>query len=81
MKLLLSILIISTLTSCGFLARELVAGKQCKKCEITDPNGLVVWMEDGCGGEVHNMELRAKATAYDFGCGHKLGCVTYKEGN
>ena len=49
--------------SCGYLFRELATPNRCKKCEIFDQNNNVVWFEDECGGELFNMELRAKATA------------------
>ena len=51
----------------------------CKKCEIFDQFNNVVWSTDECGGEVYNMELRAKAEAYDYGCDHTLRCNSYKK--
>ncbi len=65
--------------SCGYLFRELTMPNRCKKCEIFDQNNNVVWFEDECGGEVYNMELRAKAAAYDYGCNHNLKCNSYKK--
>ena len=37
----------------------------------------LVWSENSCGGGVYNMEQRAKATAYDLGCGHTVICEIY----
>jgi len=68
----------STLNSCGYMAREIFASKRCERCEIFDENNNVVWSEDNCGGEVHNMTLKAKAQAYDYGCNHRLQCEKYK---
>ena len=64
--------------SCAYMAREMVAPKSCKKCNVYDEQGNVVWTEDDCGGGVHNMVLRGKAAAYDLGCNHVLKCQTYK---
>jgi len=66
-------------SSCGYLFREIITPNRCKKCEIFDQNNNVVWFEDECGGELYNMELRAKATAYDYGCNHTLKCDSYKK--
>lgn len=77
-KLVLSVIII-TFTSCGYIAREMITPKSCKKCEILDQNNNLVWSENNCGGGVYNMEQRAKAKAYDLGCGHRVSCENYKE--
>ena len=49
-------------------------------------NAVTCWLalekvdeENGCGGEVYNMEQRVKAKAYDYGCGYTVHCETYKE--
>lgn len=60
------------------MAREIFASNRCERCEITDPYNNVVWSEDECGGAVHNMTMRAKATAYDYGCDYILVCEKYK---
>ena len=67
------------LNSCGYLFRELATPNRCKKCEIFDQFNNVVWSTDECGGEVYNMELRAKAEAYEYGCNHTLRCNSYKK--
>lgn len=74
-----SLSLMAILTSCGFIAREIFAAKRCELCEIVDQSNNVVWSEDNCGGEVHNMTMRAKATAYDYGCNHTLTCEKYKK--
>lgn len=79
MKKLIAIGSIGLLASCGYMARQVVAPNTCKKCEITNASGAVVWAKDECGGGVHNMELRAKAEAYDLGCGHKVSCTSYEK--
>lgn len=67
------------LNSCGFLFAEVIAPSHCKKCQIISEYGEVVDEENGCGGEVYNMEQRVKAKAYDYGCGYTVHCETYKE--
>lgn len=67
------------LGSCGYMVRQMATPNSCKKCEITNDFGTVVWTEDDCGGGVYNMEQRAKAEAYDKGCGFKVSCSTYKK--
>lgn len=66
------------LVSCGYMARQVLTPNTCKKCDIIDQFGEVVWSEDDCGGGVYNMEQRAKATAYDYGCGNTVNCYSYK---
>ncbi len=61
------------------MARELFAGKKCQTCEIRDENSTMVWSETDCGGGVYNMELKAKARAYDMGCNHTLTCNKFKK--
>ena len=70
---------VMSVTSCGYLFREVVTPNSWKKCEIFDQFNNVVWSTDECGGEVYNMELRAKAEAYDYGCDHTLRCNSYKK--
>ena len=65
-------------SSCAYMAREVVAPNTCKRCNVYDEQGNVVWSEDDCGGGVHNMVLRGKAAAYDLGCNHVLKCQSYK---
>ena len=77
--LLVILLFTISFSSCGYLFRELVTPNRCKKCEIFDQFNNVVWSTDECGGEVYNMELRAKAEAYDYGCDHTLRCNSYKK--
>jgi len=71
-------MILST-TSCGYLLREIVTPNNCKKCQIYNQSNDVVWERDECGGDVYNMELKAKAEAYDFGCDYTLKCNSYKK--
>ena len=75
-RLILSVTII-TFASCGYIARQIITPKSCKKCEILDHYNNLVWSENNCGGGVYNMEQRAKATAYDLGCGHTVICEIY----
>lgn len=77
-RLVLSVIII-TFTSCGYIARQIITPKSCKKCEILDQYNNLVWSENNCGGGVYNMEQRAKAIAYDLGCGHRVSCEIYFE--
>jgi hypothetical protein len=56
----------------------MVAPNQCKKCEVVDYSGNVVWSEDDCGGGIYNMEMRAKVEAYDRGCDYQVRCSTWK---
>ena len=80
MKSIIILLGISiSLSSCAYMAREVVAKNSCKRCEVINSSGDVVWSEDDCGGGVHNMELRAKGEAYDMGCGHTVNCTSYKQ--
>ncbi len=71
--------IIVSLNSCAYMTRSVVAPNSCKKCEVIDNMGTIVWSEDECGGGVHNMELRCKAEAYDYGCDHKCSCESYRK--
>lgn len=79
LALLMIFFFVMSVTSCGYLFREVVTPNSCKKCEIFDQFNNVVWSTDECGGEVYNMELRAKAEAYDYGCDHTLRCNSYKK--
>ena len=58
---------------------EAVASGSCKKCEVVDQWGEAVHTEDGCGGEVYNMEQRTKARAYEMGCDYTVRCESYKK--
>jgi len=58
---------------------EVVAPSHCKKCQIISEIGNMVDEEDGCGGDVYNMEQRIKAKAFDYGCGYTVDCETYKQ--
>ena len=78
-KTLLILGLVTILSSCGYMARELATPNTCKRCEIVDNWGTVVWSEDECGGSVYNMEQRAKAEAYDRGCDYRVNCDTYKK--
>ena len=78
-KLLAIYIFLFSLNSCGYLFREIISPNNCKKCEIYNQNNDIVWSSDECGGEVYNMELRAKAKAYDYGCNHTLSCKSYKK--
>lgn len=71
--------IIFLTNSCGFLFREIVTPNMCMKCEILNPSNVVVWSSDECGGEVYNMETKAKASAYDYGCDFTLNCKNYRK--
>jgi hypothetical protein len=82
MRILILFIVLTSLlslTSCGYIFREIATPSNCKKCEIFNLNGDIVWSTDECGGEVYNMELRAKAKAYDYGCNHTLSCKSYKK--
>lgn len=66
------------LGSCAYMARSIVAPNSCKKCQVIDPSGNVVWSEDDCGGGVANMDTRCKVEAYDRGCDYVCSCESYK---
>lgn len=67
------------INSCGYLFREIAMPNNCKKCQIYNQINGVVWERDECGGKVYNMELNAKAEAYDFDCDYTLKCKNYKK--
>lgn len=69
------------ISSCAFIAREIIAPNNCKKCVLIGPSGEEVWSEDDCGGGVANMETRCKVEAYDRGCDYKCSCESYKNEN
>lgn len=82
MKFYLNILTVVSLlllNSCGFMFAEVIAPSGCKKCQIISDYGSIVDEEDGCGGDVYNMEQRIKAKAFDYGCGYSVNCETYKQ--
>lgn len=79
-KSIFSLLILSALLAgCASIARELIMPNQCQKCQVIDPNGVVVWEDEGCGGDVSGMEDQCKITAYDYGCGYICSCETYRQ--
>ena len=58
--------VLLTLQSCGFMFNEAVRPNHCKKCEVIDRNGRnVVWEDQGCGGDMTNIEDNAKIEAYE----------------
>lgn len=67
----------SSLTSCAYIFYEVATPNSCKKCQVIDSYNYAVWTEDNCGGGVFNMELRAKAEAYELGCGFRVSCFSY----
>ncbi len=76
-SVLLCLLIFAS--SCGYIFRSIATPNKCKKCEVVYADGGVVWSEDGCGGDVYNMEDRAKVEAYDRGCDYVVRCESYKQ--
>ena len=54
------------LNSCGYMARAVVAPNNCKICQVMNAQNQQVWVEDECGGNVHNMEMRAKVAAVSY---------------
>ena len=78
-SLLIIIIIIISFSSCGFIFHQVAAPNSCKKCEIQDSFGNIIWEKDACGGGTYNMEQRAKAKAYEKGCEYKVYCKTYQK--
>ena len=54
------------LQSCGFLFNEAVRTNQCKRCEVINVDSRnIVWEDEGCGGNITNIEDNAKIEAYE----------------
>lgn len=82
--IVLTVVIIAVaLTSCAYLFNAIVFPRQCKKCEIIDAfTNQSVWSDEGCGGEITNLEENAKAQAYDMNQGsivnrYEVNCTTW----
>ena len=73
----------STFTSCAYLFNAIVLPRQFEKCEIIDTFlNQSVWSDEGCGGEITNLEKNAKADAYDRNQGsfvnrYEVNCTTW----
>lgn len=74
-----------TIQSCSWLFNEAVNTNYCKKCKvINQKTNEVIWSEEGCGGNIANIEDNAKLEAYEENserrdCAFEVKCERWKK--
>ena len=71
-------------SSCAYVFNALVFPNQCTRCTVVDHFGEIIYDSQECGGANVNLELEAKASAYDLSrnsslCQYTVVCESWTQ--